>query len=299
MIATAALVGGIFGKGGGRELDNALVLEEAKKKFNGKTATRIFRDFRSANDPEAPVTAHKGRFNYQNGKKNTLGRVLPDAGTTTLTNVVAESSPGLQDQFPDLPIDLPQLPLGSEVSDGLSGLSDKATGVDGLRAGASNALVVSAKESEGGRPTFVAGPQVSYFVPQILLEQDLHGPGIDARGASFVGVNLYVLLGRGTDYSWSATSSGQDIIDTFAVPLCETDGSAPDKNSTHYLFRGKCQAMEILERENTWVPERRRPDPSGEHHPPLRTHRARTGHRPRHGQGQAGRFHPAPLDLHA
>jgi len=107
VIATAALVGGIFGKGGGRELYNALVLEAAKKKFNGKTATRVFRDFRSANDPEAPVTAHTGKFDYQNGKKNRRGRVLPDAGTTTKTNVVAEHSPGLQETLPNLPIDLP------------------------------------------------------------------------------------------------------------------------------------------------------------------------------------------------
>ena len=46
------------------------------------------------------------------------------------------------------------------------------------------------------------------------------GPGIDARGAAFPGVNLYVELGRGRDYAWSATSAGQDMIDTFAVPLC-------------------------------------------------------------------------------
>ena len=60
----------------------------------------------------------------------------------------------------------------------------------------------------------VAGPQVGYFNPQILMEQDVHapagpdGPGIDAQGASFVGINLYVQLGRGRDYAWSATSAG-------------------------------------------------------------------------------------------
>ena len=68
----------------------------------------------------------------------------------------------------------------------------------------------------------VAGPQVAYFNPQILMEQDVHapagaaGPAIDAHGAAFVGINLYVQLGRGRDYAWSATSAGQDIIDTFA-----------------------------------------------------------------------------------
>ena len=77
----------------------------------------------------------------------------------------------------------------------------------------------------------VAGPQVGYFNPQILMEEDVHapasadGPGIDAQGAAFNGINLYVQLGRGRDYAWSATSAGQDIIDTFAVRLCEPSGA--------------------------------------------------------------------------
>ena len=79
-----------------------------------------------------------------------------------------------------------------------------------------------------GHPLFVAGPQVGYFNPQILMEEDVHapassaGPGIDAAGAAFVGINLYVQLGRGRDYAWSATSAGQDIIDTFALPAAAT-----------------------------------------------------------------------------
>ena len=56
------------------------------------------------------------------------------------------------------------------------------------------------------------------------MEEDIHGPGIDADGAAFPGVNLYVELGHGRDYAWSATSAGQNIIDTFAVPLCNPTG---------------------------------------------------------------------------
>jgi acyl-homoserine lactone acylase PvdQ len=98
---------------------------------------------------------------------------------------------------------------------------------------ASNALLISGRESASGHPLFVAGPQLAYFNPQILMEEDVHAPpsggqpGIDATGASFVGINLYVQLGRGRDYSWSATSAGQDNIDTFAVDLCRDD--------THYM----------------------------------------------------------------
>ena len=115
----------------------------------------------------------------------------------------------------------------------------------------SNALLVSGAHSVSGHPLMVAGPQVAYFNPQILMEEDVHapasadGPGIDAQGASFVGINLYVQLGRGRDYAWSATSAGQDIIDTFAVPLCD---------DTHYRFRGQCLPIEVLQKTNTWIP---------------------------------------------
>jgi acyl-homoserine lactone acylase PvdQ len=100
----------------------------------------------------------------------------------------------------------------------------------------SNAVLVSGRRSASGHPLMVAGPQVAYFNPQILMEEDVHapasaaGPGIDARGASFIGINLYVQLGRGRDYAWSATSAGQDNIDTFALTLCG--------DSMHYRFRG-------------------------------------------------------------
>ena len=122
---------------------------------------------------------------------------------------------------------------------------------------------MSGRESASGRPLAVFGPQTGYFNPQILMEIDLHGPGIDARGAAFNGVNLYVTLGRGRDYAWSATSSSQDIIDTFAVDLCEPNGSRPSKRSIHYRFRGRCLPMEVLERRNSWTPSAGDSTPAG------------------------------------
>jgi hypothetical protein len=76
--------------------------------------------------------------------------------------------------------------------------------------------------------------------------QELQGPGISARGASFAGLGMYVELGRGQDYAWSATSASQDVTDTYAVELCQDD--------THYLFHGSCVPMEKLERTNSWKP---------------------------------------------
>src|SRR5207302_2600191 len=94
---------------------------------------------------------------------------------------------------------------------------------------ASNWELVGPRHSTNGHPLAVMGPQVGYYVPEILMEEDLHGPGIDARGAAFPGVSLYVELGHGRDYAWSATTSTSDNIDTFAEVLC--------RDAYHYLYK--------------------------------------------------------------
>lgn len=102
------------------------------------------------------------------------------------------------------------------------------------RPAASNALLVGAKRSATGRPLFVAGPQLGFYFPEVALEYDLHGGGIDVRGMAVPGVP-WVVIGRGKDFAWSATSSNSDIIDTYAETLCGDD--------LHYRFKGECRAM--------------------------------------------------------
>ena len=244
VIATAALVGGIFGKGGGNELGSALVLQAAQKRFGAKQGRKVWSDFRSAEDPEAPTTVHNGkRFNYEAppGKVAKGSVALPDVGSVKPVPVKQGSTSG---------------------SGGGTGTC-LPSGLLCLPKSNSNALVVSGRESRSGHPLAVFGPQTGYFTPQILMDEDLHGPGIQARGASFPGVNIYVELGRGPDYAWSATSAGQDIVDTYAVDLCNTDGSAATIDSTAYMWDGKCQAMEKLQRDNSWTPNAADQSPPG------------------------------------
>jgi acyl-homoserine lactone acylase PvdQ len=258
VIATASLVAGIFGRGGGNEVGSALVLEQARKRFGAKKGKKVWADFRSAEDPEAPTTVHKAKFPYAKSPRKAKGRALPDPGTTQPVDVVASESGIVADsRSPGVLPDLTELDGGS------------------------NALLVSARESESGNPLAVMGPQVSYFAPQLLMEQDVHaprtasGPAIGARGTAFPGTNLFVQLGRGRDYSWSSTSAGQDITDTFAVPLCEPDGSEPTLDSQHYLYRGQCLPFEVLERRNSWIPNLADQTPPGSE--TLRTLRTKLG----------------------
>ena len=64
-IATASLIGGILGKGGGNEVGSAQVLAEAQKRFGGSSGRGVWGDFRRAEDPEAPTTARNVSFPYE------------------------------------------------------------------------------------------------------------------------------------------------------------------------------------------------------------------------------------------
>ena len=52
-------------------------------------------------------------------------------------------------------------------------------------------------------------------------------------------------------------------MDTFALPLCTTDGSAPTMQSDHYMYRGSCSKIESLDRTNSWVPSAADQTPPG------------------------------------
>ena len=258
IIAAAALVGGIFGKGGGGELTHVRILQALQKRFGRTRGERLFRDFRAAEDPEAPTTVTSSRrFPYAARPRRARGKAIPDEGSLVPeTQVVNQTGSAAEARSAS----------GTQAGGALDGILG---GPAKLPDANSNALLVSGRESESGHPLAVFGPQTGYFAPQLLMEQDVHapetaaGPAIDARGAAFAGTNLYVQLGHGRDYAWSATSAGQDIIDTYAVDLCEPDGSAPTLQSEHYRFRGECLEMETLTRTNSWQPTAADSTPEG------------------------------------
>jgi acyl-homoserine lactone acylase PvdQ len=329
LVSIATLVGGIFGNGGGHQLQNALLYEDMRAHFGGEraavagspempapprkkpkkpkrakkpaakqsTAARAqspspaarrsaaasasaqhqlnaaragakrgdrsgfasFLSFVAPNDPEAPTTAHR-RFAYQTlpapSRAQRATIALPDRGSVQFANPVAQyvnTIPGAHD---------------AGAGSGRSGLGLRPQDSIGPSLFAfprsmSNALLVSAAHSASDHALAVMGPQVSYYAPQILMEEDIHGPGVDADGAAFPGVNLYVELGHGPDYAWSATSAGQNIIDTFAVPLCNPSGGTVATSSDHYLFHGQCVPMETLTRQESWTPNAADQTPPG------------------------------------
>jgi acyl-homoserine lactone acylase PvdQ len=242
-----------------------------KKKTRGlrdRAGFSTLLSFVDPHDPEAPTTVHGKSFRYQTlprpSKAERKTIALPDPGSVQYVSHVVAGA---------LPTGKLELPIGSVASahpsasrsktetaktspmgDALGPSANAGPGLLSFPKSMSNALLISAKHSTTGHPLAVMGPQVAYFAPEILMEEDIHGPGIDADGAAFPGTNLYVQLGHGTDYAWSATSAGQNIIDTFAVPLCNPSGGKVSTASNDYMLAGHCVPMETLTDSESWAP---------------------------------------------
>lgn len=134
----------------------------------------------------------------------------------------------------------------------------------GLPKTSSNWIGVNADQTASGHPIIVAGPQTSYFNPQLLWEFAVYSKGgtsldLAARGISTVNLP-YVVIGHGLDFGWSATSAGSDLIDTRVSKMCNTDGSPASRDDNDadgfpdadgYLFKGQC--VRFYKRLDEWT----------------------------------------------
>ena len=239
ILATASLVGGIFGKGGGNEAANSMFMASLIDRHGEAEAREVFDDLKAANDPDASLTI-PDTFPYNNP-------VNVDDSTTALLEpasfVPAFTDPGADEgSLPGLPSGFPiAAPTNLGVIDGPFGPIDLRTPL-----GMSNAILATADVTDSGVPIAVFGPQTGYFTPQLLTEIDIHAPGLDARGTAFAGTNIYVQLGRGSDYAWSATSASGDLVDEWAIELCDPEGGEATISSTGYVWDGACAEIPVL-----------------------------------------------------
>jgi acyl-homoserine lactone acylase PvdQ len=249
-VSIATLVGGIFGRGGGREVENACGLQRLTDNLGGDAveARQIFDDLHFVDDPTSPATGDTATP-YELGRSPAIDpRANPEIDCSTLVPVNG-ASPSAEDLTRGLGASTSLLQRDDRWAPTVAFLGALATAQrDGAHM--SNAILIGGDRTAAGRPIAVFGPQIGYSAPELLTEKDVHGPGIDARGVGFLGVDFYVLLGRGNRYAWSATSSGSDNVDQVILELCDPEGgdvrtTAPGYVSTGYIKNGTCVALEI------------------------------------------------------
>ncbi len=223
VIAVTAFIGSIFGAGGGGEANNSDLLAKLQQGLGKVRGYRAWDDVMLSDDPEAPTTI-KRYFPYPTftgGKPR--GSVVIDPGSIVSVD--------------------PRQPLATTARAAADpAVVDASAAPPGRQA--SNFQVVSPQRSLTGNSLAVMGPQLGYYYPEIVQQIDLHGPGLNAQGVAVPGLAMYILIGRTQDYAWSLTSANHDVRDVFAERLCEPDGSAPTRASTHYLYQGECKPLE-------------------------------------------------------
>jgi acyl-homoserine lactone acylase PvdQ len=212
--AANALKGELFGQGGGDEARRSAFLAALQAQLGPQSGQLVFDDLRQrdAADHRASIG---GTFPYAQVPASKAGNIVVDPGS------LEPWSYG---------------PCGGAPAPATPTAAPAANPATAAPPQASNVLMLAGRRSSNGHPLFVGGPQIGYSYPGLLLEMDLHGPGIDVRGATAPGFPGYMLIGRGPDFAWTLTSAGGDIIDQFAETLCGGD-------DRHYMYRGRCRAM--------------------------------------------------------
>jgi acyl-homoserine lactone acylase PvdQ len=82
--------------------------------------------------------------------------------------------------------------------------------------GGSNMWAVRSRD--GKSATFWNGPQLGFQIPELFVELELHGPGLDVRGTTAPGVPV-IGIGHNKHVAWGLTSGLTDDDDLYAEQL--------------------------------------------------------------------------------
>lgn len=241
VVSVAVFLEYLFGAGGGGEHRNAALLEKLQSSYGAGDGEALWRDLRSTEEPDAPVTTSLSFPYLIQGPIDPAAVAKPDAGSFV-------GHPSLQ-VIGGLPRS--RAGVGLPLATSLARRSEHPA--------MSNFLAITAQNAVGGHPILVGGPQTSYLVPELLYEFSVSGGGLNARGVAPIG-SPYVVLGRGRNYAFTATAGGSDNTDVRVELLCEIDSSPPTLNSKAYMFDGVCTPM--FERTDTWCAHGGQADPN-------------------------------------
>jgi len=230
-VAIAAEINEGFDLGGGAQAIDGEILSGLRDRLGARTGGRVFDDITFQDSALSPTTT-SNPFRYPEPDRIDPAAVaMPDADSVEPINPVVPV--GSSARAAAVRAQITNLSWAGRL--GQSRLARKG--------GDSYAVLVGASHSRSGHPIADMGPQLDFFSPELLLDESLQGPGISVRGGALPGAEPVPIVGHTNSFAWSVTIGVGEHIDTYALKLCNPDGSAPTRFSDYYLYDGHCVAM--------------------------------------------------------
>ncbi|MDR3415497.1 MAG: penicillin acylase family protein [Nevskia sp.] len=261
IVASAIFIQALFAVGGGSENVNELMLQQIDPGFTAgnsmvpEQACKLWRDIRHADDPDATRTISTAYHQSPASLDESCPQMLPPGAAVwdvgSYKTFAAYTAGGVNENLAAAATIRRKTAHGGKETRLAAAHGKPATRPPMVAAQSpytllrnalhaagfgppdsmSNWMAVNAGNTMDGHPIGVMGPQMSYYDPDLPWEFAVHSTGgtatdFDGRGMAF-GTLPYILIGRGVDYAWSATSNDSDIVDTRVSKMCNMDGSKP------------------------------------------------------------------------
>jgi len=236
VMAAGVLITRAVASAGGNEFDNVRALKALTAMHGEATARTILRDVLWFDDRKAAVTVPLEEGTFSNittpaDRRDAVFNAMADFAVD-LPDSLAEGPgtgaapvPGL----PDAVTDLNPGGIGDELARRVRRMFD-------VSGGASYMLAVTPERSANGRPLLFNGPQLGYSYPSQLMEIEVHGAGIDVRGATAPLLPV-VGIGYGERTAFGVTTGNSKTIDSFIETLVEG-------NPKQYRHNGEIKDMD-------------------------------------------------------
>ena len=213
---------------------------KALQDMHGKELARdILQDVLWIDDPKAAVTIPASEGTFGNigtpaGEREAAFNALADFAQTLPLELAEGAGTGDYPEPAGLPI------LKQQVENPAAQAARNVIEYMRNLHGGSYMAIVTAEKSANGMPLLINGPQLGYGYPSLLVELEVHGGGIHARGATVPGLPV-IGIGYNEHVAWGVTTGYSKTIDSFIEDTSVGDGP------NEYLHNGDVKTMDCRE----------------------------------------------------
>ncbi|MGJ8670693.1 MAG: penicillin acylase family protein [Oceanococcus sp.] len=245
ILASGVLMTRTVASDGGYEMENVQALKQLQQMHGEERGRDIFQDMLWVDDPKAAVTVPASEGTFQNittppAQREQVFNDLADFVLTLPDELMEGDGTGDYPEPEGLPIVKRKSTHQDDLPNPAAAAASYFSDFLGNLHGGSYMVIVTGEKSANGLPLMINGPQLGYSYPSLLVELEVHGAGIHARGATVPGLPV-IGIGYNEKIAWGLTTGYSKTIDSFIEDTSVGDGPK------QYLHNGEVKDMDCRE----------------------------------------------------